>query len=81
MKRQKQYADCIGTSVEKHDPAWGKSSQLVSVRSGIHVRDVVYAAARKACGEAKFTKDGQAFIAAINTSHAKLVASLPALVA
>jgi hypothetical protein len=51
------------------------------VRSGIHVRDVVYAAARKACGEAKFTKDGQAFIAAINTSHAKLVASLPALVA
>lgn len=81
VKRQNQYTACIGAYMEKHDPAWGKSYQLIYVRSGINVSDVVYESARKACGEAKFNKDGAAFIAAINASHAKLVASLPGLLA
>lgn len=79
VKRQNQFTDCIGNYMKKNDPAWGKSYQLVYARSGINVSDVVYASARRACGEAKFTKDGAAFIAAINASHAKLVASLPAM--
>ena len=76
VKRQKQWTDCIEKYMQKNDPAWGKSYELIYVRSGLNVSDVVYASARKACGESKFNADGQAFIKAINGSHAKLAASI-----
>jgi hypothetical protein len=80
VKRQDQYLGCVRSFMAKNDPAYGKKYELIYVRSGINVSDVVYAKARASCGEAKFTKDGEAFIKAINASHAKLATTLEASV-
>ncbi len=76
VKRQQKWQGCIDDYMQKNDPAYGKSYELIYVRSGLNVSDVAYAGARKACGEAKFKADGDAFIKAINASHAKLASSI-----
>lgn len=69
---------CIHGYMAKHDPAWNlKNVEFYYVRSGLNVSDVVYGNAKRACHEAKFKKDGEAFIKAINASQAKLVTTLP----
>jgi hypothetical protein len=80
VKRQNQWHGCIDDYMAKNDPAYGKSYELIYVRSGLNVSDVAYEGARRSCNEAKFKADGQAFIKAINASHAKLASSINGMV-
>jgi hypothetical protein len=73
LERRDKFDKCVYGYMAKHDPSWNKSYQLIYVRSGRNVKDVMYERADKACGANAFNKAGDAYVKEVNTSRQKSV--------
>ena len=72
LARESAHNACVGTWMEKHDPTWGKSYELVNVRTGRTLSSTLFKQADAGCGLPKLEKATSAFIAAINGAQKKL---------
>lgn len=55
----------------KHDPTWGKSYELVNLRTGRTMSDEKFKVAHRVCGEAKLLAAERKFVAGVNASRKK----------
>ncbi len=76
LAKESEHNGCVGGWMEKNDPTWGKSYELVNVRTGQTLSSMKFKQAHAVCGWAKLEKASKAFIAAINSSQKKLRASV-----
>lgn len=68
---ESKYRACVQRYMEKNDPSWGKSYDLIYVASGKNVSDVWFRRADAACGYAGLEARGKRLTADINKSRQK----------
>lgn len=68
---ESQYRACVQRFMEKNDPSWGKSYELIYVASGRNVSDVWFRRADAACDYAGLEARGRKLTADINKSRQK----------
>lgn len=68
---ESKYRACVQRYMEKNDPSWGKSYELIYVASGKNVSDVWFRRADAACDYAGLEARGKRLTADINKSRQK----------
>jgi hypothetical protein len=71
---ESKFNSCVGDWMEKHDPTWGKSYDLV-YSNGDTLSERKFRQADAVCGRAKFDAVGKKTVADINASRAKNAAA------
>lgn len=62
---------CVGKWMAKNDPTWGKSYNLVNLRTGRTLSDQKFKRADRVCGLAKVERQGKRLIREVNRSRRK----------
>lgn len=76
LEKETAHNACVGTWMAKNDPTWGKSYELVSVRTGRTMTSIKFKQADAVCGLSKLDKASTAFVAAVNSAQKKLRTSI-----
>lgn len=69
--RYDDFHGCVGGWMAKNDPTWGKSYELVNLRTGRTVSDEKFKVANRVCGESKLLAAEKKFVAGVNASRKK----------
>jgi hypothetical protein len=72
LEKERAHNACVGAWMKKNDPTWGKSYELVNVRTGRTLSQSLFKKADAVCGLGKLDKASSAFVVAINAAQKRL---------
>lgn len=78
LSKEATHNACVGTYMEQHDPSWGKSYELVNVRTGRTVSQLMFKKADAACGLPRLEQASKKLISEVNAAQKKLRATVVA---